>query len=510
MTNDVAVKPGKVTLIGAGPGDPGLITVKGQEMLRRAEVIIYDYLANPVLLDLAPADAERIYVGKRSGQHHYPQEEITRLLLAKAKEGKRVARLKGGDPFIFGRGGEEAQALAAAGIPFEVVPGITAAVAAAAYAGIPLTHRDHTTTLGFITGHEDPAKKLSSLDWEKLATAVGTLVFYMGMANLENICEQLITHGRSPETEVAVVRWATMPGQETLCGTLATIAGKVRAAEFKPPAIIFVGEVNRLRDELRWFDNRPLSGRRILVTRSAEQAPALSSTLAELGAEPVVVSTIAIVAPPSFAELDRAITGLGDIDYLLLTSVNAVTAFFDRLSAQGLDARALAGLQTVAVGPKSAEALRAHGVNADLVPTDYRAEGVVALLKERVAGKRLLYPKAALARDLIPTQLTAAGAEVIAPVAYASAPPADAAGKLQRALNNNLDLLTFTASSTVRNFGALLSADDLALARKIPVASIGPQTSETARELGFNVVIEPESSTLEELVEAIRNYFNEL
>lgn len=500
-------KPGKVYLIGAGPGDPGLITVKGQDLLRRAEVIIYDYLANPVLLDLAPPEVERIYVGKRAGQHHYPQEEITRLLLAKAKEGKRVARLKGGDPFIFGRGGEEAQALAAAGIPFEVVPGVTAAIAAAAYAGIPLTHRDHTTTLGFVTGHEDPAKKLSSLDWQKLATAVGTLVFYMGMANLENICEQLITHGRTPETPVVVVRWATMPGQETLCGTLETISEKVRSANFKPPAVIFVGEVNRLRDELRWFDNRPLSGRRVLITRAAEQAAPLSHALADLGAEPIVVSTITIVPPPSFAALDQALDNLGSFDYLVLTSVNAVSAFFDRLNTRRLDARALAGLQTVAVGPKSAEALAARGVRADLVPEVYRAEGVVELLKNRVTGKRLLYPKAALSRDLIPAALTAAGAEVIAPVAYASAAPADATGRLQQAVADGLDLLTFTASSTVRNFVQLLSTDDLALAQKTPVASIGPLTSETARQLGFNVVIEPESSTLDDMVEAIKKYF---
>lgn len=503
----MTAKPGKVYLIGAGPGDPGLITVKGQDLLRHAEVIIYDYLANPVLLDLAPPEVERIYVGKRAGQHHYPQEEITRLLLAKAKEGKRVARLKGGDPFIFGRGGEEAQALAAAGIPFEVVPGVTAAIAAAAYAGIPLTHRDHTTTLGFVTGHEDPAKKLSSLDWQKLATAVGTLVFYMGMANLENICEQLITHGRTPETPVVVVRWATMPGQETLCGTLETISEKVRSANFKPPAVIFVGEVNRLRDELRWFDNRPLSGRRVLITRAAEQAAPLCHALADLGAEPIVVSTITIVPPPSFAALDQALDNLGSFDYLVLTSVNAVSAFFDRLNTRGLDARALAGLQTVAVGPKSAEALAARGVRADLVPEVYRAEGVVELLKNRVTGKRLLYPKAALSRDLIPAALTAAGAEVIAAVAYASAAPADATGRLQQAVADGLDLLTFTASSTVRNFVQLLSADDLALVQKTPVASIGPLTSETARQLGFNVVIEPESSTLDDMVEAIKKYF---
>ena len=501
--------PGKVYLIGAGPGDPGLITVKGQEILRRAEVIIYDYLANPVLLNLAPQGAERIYVGKRSGCHHFPQEEITRLLLEKACEGKRVVRLKGGDPFIFGRGGEEAQALAAAKIPFEVVPGITAAVAAAAYAGIPLTHRDHTTTLGFVTGHEDPAKKLSSLDWEKLATAVGTLVFYMGMANLENICEQLISHGRSPKTPVVVVRWATLPRQETISGDLTNIAKIARSADFKPPAVIFIGEVNSLRDQLRWFDNRPLSGRRILVTRAAEQATVLTSALEELGAESIVVPTIEIIPPATFAELDQAITDLDRIDYLVLTSVNAVSAFFDRLMILGYDARALAGLQTVVVGPKSAEALAARGVNADLVPADYRAEGVVALLKDRVSGKRLLYPKAALARDLIPAELTAAGAEVIAPVAYASAPPRSAAEDLRQALADKLDLLTFTASSTVQNFVDLLDAEHLALAQDIPVASIGPLTSKTARELGFNIVIEPVNSTLDSLLEAIKSYFEQ-
>jgi uroporphyrinogen III methyltransferase/synthase len=502
-------KPGKVYLIGAGPGDPGLITVKGQDILRRAEVIIYDYLANPVLLDLAPKEAERIYVGKRAGCHHYPQEEITRLLLGKAGEGKRVIRLKGGDPFIFGRGGEEAQALAAARIPFEVVPGITAAIAAAAYAGIPLTHRDYTTTLGLITGHEDPARKLASLDWEKLATAVGTLVFYMGMANLENICEQLIIHGRSPQTPVVIVRWATLPRQETLSGDLTTIVGKVRALNFKPPAVIFVGEVNSLRAELRWFDNRPLSGRRVLVTRAAEQAAALTTALQELGAETVAAPTIEIIPPESYAELDQAINGLGSIDYLVLTSVNAVSTFFDRLTIQGYDARALAGLQTVVVGPKSAEALKVHGINADLMPEDYRAEGIVALLKDQVFGKRLLYPKAALARNLIPAELSAAGAEVLAPVAYASAPPADAAENLRQALTERLDLLTFTASSTVQNFVDLLDAEHLDLARKVPVASIGPLTSETASKLGFDVVIEPTYSTIDDMVEAIENYFKQ-
>jgi len=500
---------GKVYLIGAGPGDPGLITVKGLECLRRADVVVYDYLANPVFLAEAPAAAERIYVGKRKGLHHYPQDEINRLLVEKGRAGLTVARLKGGDPFIFGRGGEEALCLAEAGIPFEVVPGITAGLAAACYTGIPLTHRDFTTTLGLVTGHEDPDKNLSTLDWEKLATAMGTLVFYMGMANLANITEQLLTHGRAPQTPVAVVRWATTPRQQTLVGTLADIVAKVKAADFKPPAVILIGEVVALREQLAWFDNRPLSGRRILVTRAADQAAALTGPLAALGAEPVLCPTIAIVPPPDPADLDAALAGLPAFDLLILTSVNAVAALFDRLAAAGRDARALAGVTVVAVGPKTAAAIAAQGIRADLVPADYRAEGVVALLKERVAGKRVLYPRAELARDLIVTELGAAGAEVVAPIAYASAVPAGAAENLAEALTEGLDLLTFSASSTVRNFAALLDTDQLAAAQQVPVAAIGPLTSQTARELGFTVAVEPAASTLDAMVEAIANYFKQ-
>ncbi|HEX9873548.1 MAG TPA: uroporphyrinogen-III C-methyltransferase, partial [Deferrimonas sp.] len=275
------MKQGIVYLIGAGPGDPGLITVKGLSCLRRADVVIYDYLANPSFLDAAPPHAERIYVGKRKGVHHLPQEEINALLVEKARQGKTVARLKGGDPYVFGRGGEEALHLHRAGVAFEVIPGVTSSFAAAAYAGIPLTHRDFTTSLALVTGHENPEKKLSSLDWEKLATGVGTLVFYMGMANLPLIAGELMAHGRAADTPVAVIRWATTPRQETLVATLGTLVEKVRQSGIKPPAIIIIGEVVNLRDELRWFDNRPLFGKRILVTRSAEQAGAFSALLEE-------------------------------------------------------------------------------------------------------------------------------------------------------------------------------------------------------------------------------------
>jgi len=502
----MAKKSGKVYLIGAGPGDPGLLTLKGLACLRRADVVIYDYLANPVFLEEAPA-AEKIYVGKRKGLHHYPQEEINRLLLEQARAGKTVARLKGGDPFVFGRGGEEAQELARAGIDFEVVPGVTAAVAAAAYAGIPMTHRDHTTTLGFITGHEDPAKKLSRLDWEKLSTSMGTLVFYMGMANLENICEQLVAHGRAPETPVAVVRWATTPRQQTLVGTLSDIVSKVRSEGFKPPALIFIGEVVGLRESLRWFDNRPLFGKRVLITRTAAQAGAFGALLEAQGAEAFSCPVIEIVPPESYAELDAALAELAQTDVLVLTSANAVEAFFHRLAALGLDVRALHGVAVAVVGPKTAEALRGHGLQPDVVAADYRGEGVVASLLERgVAGKRVLYPRAELAREVIPTQLTAAGAEVAAPVAYRSRiPEANAIRPLLEA--GEIDAITFTASSTVDNFVAMVGEDVAALVREVPLFSIGPLTSETMKKHRLVVAAEASPSTLEGLVAAMLGYY---
>jgi uroporphyrinogen III methyltransferase/synthase len=503
-------RPGTVYLVGAGPGDPGLITVRGLACLRQAEVVIYDYLANPVLLDESPAAALKLYVGKSKGRHCVPQAEINALLAEHARAGRTVVRLKGGDPFIFGRGGEEAGFLAAHGIPFEVVPGITAGLAAAAYAGIPLTHREHTTSLAMVTGHLTSERDLDHVDWARLALGAGTLVIYMGISNLAAIAARLMQHGRAPQTPVALIRWATTPRQETLTGTLADIAAKVAAHDFQPPAVIVIGEVVQLRERLRWFDNRPLFGRRILVTRAADQAAPLAERLLEQGAEPVLCPTIGIVPAESYGELDAEIARLAETDIVVLTSVNAVDAFFARLAAAGRDARALAGVTLVAVGPKTAGALAAFGVRADLVPADYDAEGVVALLRGQVAGKRLLYPRAALARDLIPRELAAAGASVAAPVAYASAAPAEAAEQARAALAGGLDLLTFTAASTVRNFAALLDPQELALARTVPAAVIGPQTAAAARELGFTVVVEPAEATLEAMVDAVIRHFQGL
>ena len=495
--------------MGAGPGDPGLITVKGRDCLRRADVVVYDYLANPRLLAEAPPEAERIYVGKTRGLHHRPQEEINLLLAEHARQGKTVVRLKGGDPYVFGRGGEEALHLRGQGIAFEVVPGVTAAFAAAAYAGIPLTHRDYTTSLGLVTGHENPEKKMSRLDWEKLATGVGTLVFYMGMANLELLTRELVRHGRPPETPVAIVRWATTPCQRTLTGTLEDIVAKVRKQGFKPPAVIIVGEVVALRSHLAWFEERPLFGRRLLITRSAGQAGAFQQMLEGLGAEVVSVPTIATVAPLDWAAVDEGLMRLPDTDFLILTSTNAVEFFFDRLRATNRDLRALAGVRVVAVGPKTAAALAAHGIRADLVPNTYQAEGVVELLRGLgVKGKRILYPHAELARDLIPRDLRALGAEVDAPVLYRTVMPEHGGDELRRLFaERTLDAVVFTASSTVENFVKMVGKDAPQLLRGVAVASIGPPTTKTAQKLGLDVHIQPASSTLDDLTAAVVEYF---
>lgn len=499
---------GIVYLVGAGPGDPGLLTVRGLQCLHRAQVVVYDYLANPRLLDEAPVEAERIYVGKTAGHHHLPQEQINALLIEKARQGKVVVRLKGGDPCLFGRGGEEAYELAEAGMSFEIVPGVTAGFGAAIYAGIPLTHRDYTTSLGLITGHEDPTKKVSSLDWSKLATGVGTLLFYMGMGNLGTITEKLMEHGRAPETPVAVVRWGTTPRQQTLVGTLADITDRVQQARLGPPAIIVVGEIVALRERLRWFDKRPLFGRRILVTRAAGQAGSLSDGLQAAGSEVMCCPTLEIVPPPDWRELDAALGQLSRIDVLVLTSVNAVNYFFERLFALGLDGRALHGIHIATVGPKTAAALQQRGLRADMLPDKQCAEGVLAaLLEHGVVGKRILYPRSQLARDLLVTELTAAGAEVSAPVAYQTRAAEGAAGQLRKILEEGVDAATFASSSAVEYCLKLLGDDAPHLLAKVAVASLGPLTSATLRRHGLEVAVEAAAPTVESLIEALQLYF---
>lgn len=502
---------GIVYLVGAGPGDPSLITLRGMECLCRAEVVIYDYLANEKLLAYAPEDAERVYAGKVGGRHNQDQEEINRLLVNKGREGKRVVRLKGGDPFVFGRGGEECEALAEAGIPFEVVPGVTAAVGAAAYAGIPLTHRDYTVSVAFVTGQEGKGKDESAIDWTRLSLGNGTVVFYMGVTTLRRNMGLLMEHGRSPQTPVALVRWGTMPGQQVLTGCLADIADRAEQAGFKPPAVTIVGEVVDLRQRLSWFDNRPLFGRKVLVTRAADQAGEFSAMLAELGATPIECPTICLIEPEDWSPLDAAIRGLAGYDWLVLTSGNGVRMFFQRLETLGLDARALAACKVCAVGPKTAEALCSFGIRADLVPSDYKAEGVVSEFgKLQIAGKCILFPRADRAREIIPHELERMGARVDSPVAYRNILPDRLPPEALFALESrSLDCVTFTSSSTVQNLAEMLGGDRLVdMLKGVTVASIGPVTSRTCREVGLKVDIEPARSTLAELVAAIEQHFS--
>ncbi len=506
------MKPPIVYLVGAGPGDPGLITVKGLECIAAADVIIYDYLASPSLLKHATATAELIYVGKKGGDHTLPQDQINALLVAKSMENKIITRLKGGDPFIFGRGGEEAEALAEAGIPFEIVPGVTSAVAAAAYAGIPLSHRKLTSTIAFVTGHEDPTKDESGIDWAALARGMGTIVFFMGVKNLPNIVAELTRHGRSPHTPIALVRWGTTAQQVTVSGTLADIVGRVKKAGLKAPAIIVVGEVVDLRKRLKWFEKRPLLGKRIVVTRSRDQASDLVKALSDLGAECLEVPTIRIAPPDDWGPLDRAVAELSAADWIVFTSVNGVERFFERLFRSGKDSRALGHLRTAAIGPATAARLKSFGVSSDMVPENFRAEAIVdAFRRQDLRGQTILLPRAQEARLILPEELAAMGALVREVPAYKTEQATtDARDLLERLEQKTLDLITFTSSSTARNFKALLPAKRFAeLTGGVPAACIGPITADTARRLGFEIQVEAPVYTIPGLVEAILKHFSE-
>lgn len=503
----------KVYLVGAGPGDPGLITVKGLECLKAADVVVYDRLASPQLLREAREDAELIYVGKAADQHALRQEDINALLVRKAREGKTVTRLKGGDPFVFGRGGEEAQALAAASIPFEVVPGVTSAIAVPAYAGIPVTQRGYTSTLGIITGHEDPTKDSTDLDWAKIATGMGTLVFLMSVRNLPAIVESLIAHGRSPDTPAAVIERGTEPAQRTVTGRLADIAERVRQAGIEPPAITVVGDVVSLRDSLRWFDVKPLFGKRVLVTRSREQASALSARLSELGAEPTELPAIRLVPPADYAPLDQALDALGTYHWVVFTSVNGVQHVLRRLWENGLDARAFASARLAAIGPATATELERFGLRADFMPTSFVAEAVAEELPVH-GGERVLLPRADLARADLADALRQKGCTVDEVTAYRTLPHEHDAAGVRALFADKFDLVTFTSSSTARNLAELLRAAfgetwRDALAGTL-IACIGPITAQTARELGLTPDIVAPEYTIEGLVKAIVSHYHSM
>ena len=501
---------GKVYLIGAGPGDPGLITVKGLECVRKADVIIYDYLANERLLDNRRPDAEMIYVGKQGGRHTLPQDEINRLIVSKAKEGKVVSRLKGGDPFIFGRGGEEAEECVNSGIPFEVVPGVTAATSVPTYAGIPLTHREHTASVAFVTGHEDPTKPESKVHWDKIATGIGTLVFFMGMKNLQNIVDNLVANGRDAGTPVAAIQWGTRTDQRVVSGTLRDIVGRVREAKLGPPAIVVVGDVVNLRGKLNWFESKPLFGKRIIVTRSRDQASVFAEMLINAGATPIELPSIDVVPPASWSELDRALDDLQTYQWIIFTSANAVRFFFQRLRERGMDIRALSANRICVVGPKTAEALAGYSLKADLVPADFKAEGVLeALGGVAVKGMKFLIPRAKQAREIIPEKLRERGAVVTVATAYENVRPATDVDRVKKLLRDGrIAAVTFTSSSTVNNFVEMVGKSEYkTLMNGVAVACIGPVTAKTAEEYGMKADIMPKEYTIPALVDAMVEHF---
>jgi uroporphyrinogen III methyltransferase/synthase len=486
----------KVYLVGAGPGDPELITCKGRRLLEQSDAVLYDYLANPVLLDLAPPHAERVYVGKKKSVHAFTLEEICAMLIDRARRGLTVVRLKGGDPLIFGRGGEEAEALAAAGVAFEIVPGVTAPLGIAAYTGVPLTHREHTRVVTFVTGHD-----VAAIDWGKAGTAE-TLVIFMGVTSFDQIASELIAHGRSAETPAMAVRWATRPDQQTLAGTLATLPALIHEHALKPPATIVIGDVVRMRERLNWFERLPLFGRRIVVTRARGQAEALSSKLQALGAEVIELPTIEIRPAPDYGSLDRAIANLGSYDWLIFTSVNGVRFFLERLDRSALDLRALRA-RVCAIGPATRAALEALHLKVDLMGKDYVAESLLeAFAGHDLSERRILLPRAAVARDIVPAELARRGARVDVVEAYRTAAPDGAAAAAAECFGaeRKPHWITFTSSSTVQNFVAAAGADAL---NGVRVASIGPVTSATARRLGIEVAVEASIFTVDGMVQAI-------
>jgi uroporphyrinogen III methyltransferase / synthase len=479
----------KVYLIGAGPGDPLLITVKGRRILEIADSVLYDHLAPSALVDLAPAHAERLYVGKKKSLHAFTQEEICAMLIERARRGLTVVRLKGGDPFIFGRGGEEAEALAEAGIPFEIVPGVTTPLGIAAYTGVPLTHRDHTSAVTFVTGHA-----VGEIDWGKVGLAE-TLVIFMGLTTFSQIARELMARGRRPETPAMAVRWATRPDQETLAGTLATLPELIEQHRMKPPATIIVGEVVRLREKLDWYERLPLIGKRIVVTRAKAQAGELSARLEALGACVIEIPTIEIRPAADTAPLDRAVANLASYDWLIFTSANGVRFFIERLDQSNTDLRSLRA-RICAIGPATRAAVEALHLKVDLMGTEYVAESLLeAFATHDLAGKRILLPRAAVARDVIPSELARRGARVDVVEAYRTVAP-ESVGRFPA----GVDCATFTSSSTVQNFVSMFGAEAL---RGVKVISIGPITTRSARHLGIDVAAEAQPFTVDGLLEAV-------
>ena len=506
---DRSNKPGKVALVGAGPGDEGLMTLRGKEWLERADVVVYDHLANERLLRFTQPGTEFIYAGKKEGKITLSQDQINAQLIEKAKLGKIVVRLKGGDPFIFGRGGEETEALTDAGIPFVVVPGVTSPIGVAAYAGIPLTHRDFSSTLSIITGSNEKGKEDTHIDWEKIASRSGTLIFLMGARKLKRITENLMQYGKDPETPIAVIQWGTTYRQKTWTGKLNTIVDIAAKENIKPPALTIVGEVVNLKPHTDWYETLPLFGKTVVITRPEEQSEAFMQGLLERGAEPFLFPVIETVPPEDWGPLDNAIQKLDGYDGLIFTSVNGVKFFMRRLKEKGKDVRELKGLRLYAIGPKTEKAVNALGINVDVVPEDYVAESLLASMgKENIKGKKFLLPRAAVARETLPDQLRAQGATIdVAPAYQTIRPKTDTGELIRRIEEGSVHAVTFTSSSTVTHFMGLIGAELIPKLAKVTIACIGPVTAKTAEKAGLKVDIMAEEYTVDGLIEALEKHF---
>lgn len=498
---------GFVYLIGAGPGDPGLITDSAINIIKRADIVVYDRLVDTELLSFAKGDTSLIDVGKIPGHPGNRQEDINTLLIDLASKGNCVARLKGGDPFVFGRGGEEAIALRSNGIPYQIVPGITSAIAAPAYAGIPVTHRKISSMFTVVTGSEDPDKENSQIKWNLLSKLDGTLIILMGAAHLRNIVSSLVNSGKPIETPVAVIQWGTEPYQKTITGTLDNIIDLFNENNLGPPVVTVIGDVVNLRESLSWFENRPLFGKKVLVTRSRKQASTLVTRLREMGAITLEFPTIEIQPTKSFLEIDQQVQNISKYDWLIFTSSNAVQSIFDRLDALNLDSRSLYGIKIAAIGSSTTSSLANQGIKADFMPKEFQSKSILLSMSTmNMQGANILLPKADIAPDSLAKGLSELGALVEEISVYKTSPPTNARVEALQLFEKGIDVVTFTSSSTVKNLIQILG-DDTDILRKSIIACIGPVTADAATELGLKVDITASEYTVEGLARSVENYF---
>lgn len=501
---------GKVYIVGAGPGDPRLVTLRAVECLKKAEVLVYDRLVHPSLLGYVPPGAEKIFVGKEPQIHALPQEDINQLLVEKARQGKVVVRLKGGDPFVFGRGGEEAGLLSRESVPFEIVPGVTSAVAVPAYAGIPVTHRDYTSSFSVITGHEEEGKGETAIDWDGLARGRETLVFLMGVRNLRHIIGELVSRGKDPQTPAALIRLGTFSRQKTLQGTLENLGEKAQKSNFKPPAVLVVGEVVSLRPVLKWWEKKLLFGRAVVITRPFHLQESFQNQVIEMGGEPVNFPVLEIQPPQDYSDLDRALEGLASFQWIIFTSINGVEYFFRRLEEKKIDIRELKGIRVAAIGPKTSDSVRQRGIKVEFQPAEYRTEAVASGIRKYLSpGDRVLLPRADIATPLLAQALKDAGMEVVEATTYLNKSPRQVPEVPWEEITSGplKPVITFTSSSTVRNFFQLLGEEKgKGIARKSLLASIGPVTSDTIRSYGLEVDIEAKRYTMEGLLVGILRF----